>query len=372
MRHPARVYVVDTNALLNDPDVIYAFSGAEVVIPAVVLKELDELKRKRTDARVRYHGRKATRLLFEISKNGRLLDGIILDNGSLLRVDAGAEMENLPDELDPGRPDDQIIGLAYSLNQEPGVHATLVTNDLNMLLRGEALGLAAYRFEGKLEHLHEHKATPMEWLRQRRLPVALALVACFFFATTVYLYATRDPAAVLADLPALDETVALRSLGMDDAAIEQHYRERIQDDRNDFEALAGLGHLLYGQGDQLGHLGDVPGGRAKYLEAGALYQRALAIRPEDADIRTDLGITLLKIDHHLEAVEAFKQAIADAPENPWAHYNLGVAYATAKDYQNARGQLLEFLQLAQGREAQLPVFEAQQLLAEIDAAEKAE
>jgi tetratricopeptide (TPR) repeat protein len=369
MRHPARVYVVDTNALLNDPEVIYAFSGAEVIIPAVVLKELDDLKRKRTDARVRYHGRKATRLLFEISKNGRLLDGIVLDNGSLVRVDPGEGLDNLPAELDPARADDQIIGLAYALNEEPGVHATLVTNDLNMLLRGEALGLDAYRFEGKLEHLQEQKLSPMEWLRQRRLVVALGLLACFFFATTVYLYATRAPSTVLADLPALDETVALRSLGMNDAAIEEHYRQRISDDRTDFEALAGLGHLLYEQGDQLSHLGDVSAGRAKYLEAGDFYQRALAIRPEDADIRTDLGIALLKIDHHREAVEAFKQAIADAPDNPWAHYNLGVAYVTTEDYTNARAQLLEFLQLAQGRETQLPVFEAQQLLAEIDEAQ---
>ena len=36
-------YVIDTNALLNDPEVIYGFSGAEVVIPAAVLKELDRL-----------------------------------------------------------------------------------------------------------------------------------------------------------------------------------------------------------------------------------------------------------------------------------------------------------------------------------------
>lgn len=70
-----RICVLDTNALLNDPDVVYAFSGAEVVIPAVVIAELDKIKRRRTDRRVRFHGRKATRLLFELSQQGRLVDG---------------------------------------------------------------------------------------------------------------------------------------------------------------------------------------------------------------------------------------------------------------------------------------------------------
>src|SRR5665811_2566976 len=75
----------------------------------VVLRELDQLKRKRTDRRVRYHGRKATRMLFEASRGGRLLDGVTLVNGSLLRVDPGRDFEDAPPELDLSRGDDQIL-----------------------------------------------------------------------------------------------------------------------------------------------------------------------------------------------------------------------------------------------------------------------
>src|SRR5665647_2363490 len=78
-----RVYVLDTNALLNDPEVLFAFSGAEVVVPGVVLDELDGLKHRREDRRLRYSGRKATRLLFEVTREGRLLEGVRLENGAL-------------------------------------------------------------------------------------------------------------------------------------------------------------------------------------------------------------------------------------------------------------------------------------------------
>lgn len=365
MRHLSKIYVLDTNALLNDPEVIYAFSGSEVVIPAVVLRELDQLKRKRSDARIRFHGRKATRLLFEVSKNGRLLDGIPLDNGSVLRVDSTEEFEGVPGDLDLARPDDLIIALAYSLSQEPGVHATLVTNDLNMLLRGEALGLDAYRFEGKLEHLRERREPPMEWMRRRRLTIALALLASLFFSTTVYLYATRTPQMVFADLPALDETVALQSMGMSRQEIEDHYRGRLRDNRNDADALVNLGNLLYGQGLELERMHNISQSRARYLEAGDLYGRAVVLRPDDPNLRTDLGIALLKVDHLRDAIEAFRQAIADAPSHPLAHYNLGVAYAVNGQVQQAVEVLDQFLFLAQGQENVLPVFEAQQIIAQL-------
>jgi tetratricopeptide (TPR) repeat protein len=365
MSHYPRVYVLDTNALLNDPEVVYAFSGSEVVIPAVVLRELDELKRRRNDARIRFHGRKATRLLFEVSKNGRLLDGIPLDNGSMLRVDPSEQFEEAPAELDLARPDDLIIALAYSLNREPGVHATLVTNDLNMLLRGEALGLEAYRFEGKLEHMRERRESPMEWLRRRRLNVMLALLACLFFTSTVYLYATRPSPTVFADLPALDETIALQSMGMSRDEIEQHYRGRLRENRNDADALVNLGNLLYDQGIELERMHNTTQSQARFLEAVDLYNRAVDQRPDDPNLRTDLGIALLKVNHYRDAVETFRQAIADAPSHPLAHYNLGVAYAVNDDVENALAVLEQFLWLAQGQEHFLPVWEAQQLMAHL-------
>lgn len=365
MRHPAKVYVVDTNALLNDPEVIHAFSGAEVVIPGVVLRELDDLKRRRTDRRVSYHGRKATRLLFEVSKNGRLLDGITLENGSTLRVDPTEEFDQLPPDLDLGRPDDLIIALAYSLNRQPGVHVTLVTNDLNMLLRGETLGLDAYRFEGKLEHLHPRRPTPVEWARERRLTLLFAILACLFFTTTLYLYATRPPFQPLADIAMVDEAFALRQLGMSAEAVEQHYRERLRKDRNEVSALVNLGNLLFRQGEELAAHEEDAASRGKFLEAAELYRRALEFRPDDADLRSDLGIALIRVDRPADAVPVFLEAIKAAPNHPLAHYNLGIAYIMLNDRDSAILALVDFLRLAEGSELELPVLQAQQIIEEL-------
>ena len=221
---PHKVYVVDTNALLNDPEVLYSFSGGEVVVPAVVLKELDNLKRRRTDRRVRYHGRKATRILFEISQNGRLLDGVTLSNGSVLRVDSTEEFPDAPGDLDLKRIDDQILALAYTINRKPGVHTTLVTNDLNMLLRGEAMGLDAYRFEGKLDQLKvkEQRRTPMEWFRERGVILVLGILTAVLAASTVYLYTTRSNGAQSAALPVNDNPIALQALGVSPQVLEKH------------------------------------------------------------------------------------------------------------------------------------------------------
>ncbi|MCZ7663556.1 MAG: PIN domain-containing protein [Thermoleophilia bacterium] len=346
-----RVYVVDTNALLNDPEVINSFSGAEVVVPAVVLQELDKLKQRRTDARVRYHGRKATRLLFEVSRNGRLLDGVRLENGSLLRVDSTSEFPDAPPGLDLRRTDDKILALAYEVNREPGVRATVVTNDLNMLLRAEALGMYAYRFEGKLDHLRVRRRTPMEWLREEGLAAFLGLLVVVLAAATIYLYANRPAQSALADLPVVDDAVVLQALGISPEKLREHYESRLQSNPDDVEALANLGNLASTQGE--------------YLESVEYYRRVLQLRPSDTNVRTDMGITLLRLGHYEEAVDAFRQAIADAPDHPLAHYNLGVALAQGGDKAEAVSELREAVRLAQEGLGLVPIADAEALIAEI-------
>ncbi|MCL5942452.1 MAG: PIN domain-containing protein [Actinobacteria bacterium] len=346
-----RVYILDTNALLNDPEVIHSFSGAEVVLPAVVLEELDKLKQRRTDPRVRYHGRKATRILFEASRNGRLLDGVRLENGSLLRVDATEEFTDLPPGLDLRRTDDKILALAYDINREPGVQATVVTNDLNMLLRAESLGMQAYRFEGKLDHIQGRRRTPMEWLRDEGLTALLGLLAAVFAASTVYLYATRPADHRLADLPVVDDAVTLRALGVSPQLLRQHYQDLLNENPNDVDALVNLGNLAFD--DQ------------RYLEAVDFYRRALDLRPSDTNVRTDMGIALLRLGHYREAVEAFRQAISDSPDHPLAHYNLGVALAQGGDSVEAVAELREALRLAAEGKGSVPVADAEALIARL-------
>lgn len=345
-----RSYVLDTNALLNDPDVVYAFSGAEVVIPAVVIAELDKIKRRRTDRRVRFHGRKATRLLFELSQQGRLVDGVQLPNGSLLRIDEMVDLGDPLPDLDPKRPDDQILALAWSLDQGPGVHATLVSNDLNLLLRAEMLGLGTYRFEGKLEHMLGNRPTPTEWFREHWLTFVLGALTVALFFTSAYLYSSRPSPNLLADLSIADNAVVLRDLGVSQELLEQHYRERLADDATDVSALINMGNLLFDQ--------------ERYLEAVEFYRSALVQDPSRPVVRTDLGIALLKLGHYQEAIQSFEQAVREDPESALFRYNLGLVLAEGGDQARAVEELKTAVRLS-GSTGLIPTDSALSLIAEL-------
>jgi len=348
MASSPKTYVIDTNALLNDPDVIHSFSGAEVVVPAVVLKELDDLKRKRTDARVRFNGRKATRVLFDASRNGRLVDGVHLPNGAILRVDATDHFDDPPPALDLSRADDIILALAHSYQRRLGSHATVVSNDLNLLLRAEGIGLDTYRFEGKLEHIQHIRRTPMEWFRDTWFTILLELLVVALAFSTGYLYVTRPVDTLGRSLTGID-ALTLRSLGVDPKVLEQYYLDRLDKNPSDFDSLVNLGNLVFEDG-------------RRFLEAVDYYRRALAIKPNDANVRTDMGIALLGLGRRHEAVLAFQQAIVDQPDHALAHFDLGVALAQQGDLEPAIQQLKTSLSLMAQGGVGVPVGDAQILI----------
>ena len=72
------VVVLDTNVLLADPTVLLSFPRSDVVIPETVLGELDKLKTARVDPDLRFRGREISRILFDLSEEGSLVDGVEL------------------------------------------------------------------------------------------------------------------------------------------------------------------------------------------------------------------------------------------------------------------------------------------------------
>ena len=81
-----KIVVLDTNVLLADPNSILSFPRAEVVIPETVLSELDKLKTARVDPDLRFRGREVSRILFDLSEEGSLVEGVELPDGGSLRV----------------------------------------------------------------------------------------------------------------------------------------------------------------------------------------------------------------------------------------------------------------------------------------------
>lgn len=136
-------FILDTNVLLHDPTAIRQFKASHVIIPLKVLEEIDRFKRELSE-RGR-NARTVSRALDDLRKQGRLSDGITLDHGGTIRV-------IFADKNDPfavGLPaDDLILKMAVDLHQaQPDERCTVVSKDINLRLKADALGLEAEDYE---------------------------------------------------------------------------------------------------------------------------------------------------------------------------------------------------------------------------------
>lgn len=140
-----RIYVLDTNVLLNDSNAIYTFEDSTVIIPLVVLEEIDKIKSRADDAG--RAARQVARTLNELRKTGNLNVGIRLERSrSTLKVCSAdqSSIDRLPVDLQNDKFDNIIIATALSekaKSKAKGRTVTLVTNDVNVALKCDALGL---------------------------------------------------------------------------------------------------------------------------------------------------------------------------------------------------------------------------------------
>jgi len=144
-----RTYVLDTSVLLSDPHALMRFDEHEVVLPVVVVSELEG---KRAHPELGYFARQALRLLDDLRVlHGRLDDAIPLnDHGGTLRVELNhTDPAVLPAGFRLGDNDTRILAVARSLAAE-GCDVTLVSKDLPMRVKASAVGMAAEEYRAEL------------------------------------------------------------------------------------------------------------------------------------------------------------------------------------------------------------------------------
>jgi PhoH-like ATPase len=144
--------VLDTSVLLADPHAILRFAEHEVVIPVVVVVELEA---KRSHPELGYFARQALRLLDDLRiKHGRLDDPMpVGDSGGTLRVELNhSDVSVLPKGFQLLDNDTRILAVACNLAAE-GRDVVLVSKDLPMRVKASAVGIAAeeYRAETVVE-----------------------------------------------------------------------------------------------------------------------------------------------------------------------------------------------------------------------------
>jgi PhoH-like ATPase len=147
-----RTFVLDTSVLLSDPHAMVRFDEHEVVIPVVVVTELEA---KRHHPELGYFARTALRLMDELRiKHGRLDAPLpVGEKGGTIRVELNhTDPNGLPAGFRLGDNDSRILAVACNYKAE-GRDVTLVSKDLPMRVKASACGLAAeeYRAEVALE-----------------------------------------------------------------------------------------------------------------------------------------------------------------------------------------------------------------------------
>ena len=142
-----RTFIIDTSVLLSDPRAMFRFAEHEVVLPIVVINELEK---KRNDLEIGYFARKALRFLDDLRQKHERLDfPVEVGDGGTLRVELNhIDQSILPTGFQLGDNDSRILAVAANLKNE-GFDVTVVSKDLPMRVKASAIGMRAE------EYLHE-------------------------------------------------------------------------------------------------------------------------------------------------------------------------------------------------------------------------
>ena len=137
-----KVFVLDTNVLLHDPNSILHFQEHDVVLPIVVIEEVDHFKKDQTE--VGRNARSVSRLLDKLRATGSLSRGVPLDGGGTLKVDVAAHSLDIGIlSADKHKADNQILACARELLHTCKDRVVLVTKDTNLRIKADAIGVQA-------------------------------------------------------------------------------------------------------------------------------------------------------------------------------------------------------------------------------------
>ncbi len=142
-----KIFVLDTNVLIHNPQAMFSFENNRVVIPITVIEEVDNFK-KGLDEKGR-NARQIGRYLDELREKGSLKDGVPIEKGGTIQVVLSRKVSDTASEiLITDTNDNLIIGTAlYMKKKNPEISVILVSKDANVRIKADAVGLKAENYE---------------------------------------------------------------------------------------------------------------------------------------------------------------------------------------------------------------------------------
>mgnify|MGYP003587995982 CR=1 FL=1 len=140
-----KIYILDTNVLIHDPNAIFNFQDNMVVVPIYVIEEIDRLKKDPSQLGV--SARIVARKIDNLRKVGCLSSGVMLENGGKFKVEIEGSILELPESLKNDVMDNRILAVAIHLKRIEKNSVILVTKDTNMRIKADSLGMLVEDYE---------------------------------------------------------------------------------------------------------------------------------------------------------------------------------------------------------------------------------
>jgi PhoH-like ATPase len=147
-KHDKKLFIIDTNVLLHDYKCIYNFEENDVIIPIVVLEELDKFK-KGNDM-INFHAREFARELDKLSGDVLLTANIPLgENLGNLHIETGRDFsEKVSQSFAERTADHRILAIAdYVSNANKDKTVVLISKDINLRMKAKSLGIMAQDYQ---------------------------------------------------------------------------------------------------------------------------------------------------------------------------------------------------------------------------------
>jgi PhoH-like ATPase len=136
-----KTFILDTSVLLYDCHSIHTLAGHKVIIPIVVLDELDRFKDRQT--LIGENARYINRYLDGLRSKGNINKGVEIENGQTIRVELNCYDDKIPDGLEIDYGDNKILGVAKYIQENEDKDVIVITKDINFRVKCDALGIAA-------------------------------------------------------------------------------------------------------------------------------------------------------------------------------------------------------------------------------------
>jgi rRNA-processing protein FCF1 len=324
-----RTLILDTNVLLADPGALFAFPDAQIVIPETVLGELDKLKTSRVDADLRFRGREVSRMLFDLSEQGNLIDGVSLPDGGTLRVAPLETDGELPDGLATRNADDRILAVAYQVSLTDRENVVLITNDLNMLLKAQAFGVEVQRHGEGIEGSFARRYIIRPFQRYK-IPLGILGMSVGVFAAIVVVLMLLQPSAP--GPGGINVPSELKETFNSTQSLTLSLLEDLEQDPDNSTALLRLANIYHEYNN--------------YTRAVDYYERYTELAPTDLDARTDLAASYFYAGNTDQAIQTVNAVLAEDPDHLEATFNLGIFYWKGRrDFDAATRQLERVLSI---------------------------